>query len=93
MAEGVHIWLMITRGKKKTPFQVLRFSIYGPTIVIILEFKTASDATINRGITLFTVDVHRSAPDVQDPKLNSYSKLNCAVALIEAIKAVAPTRS
>ena len=87
MTEGVHIRLMITRGKKKTPFQDPRFSIYGPTIVIIPEFKTASEATINRGITLFTVHVHRGAPDVQDPKLNSHSKLNCIVAMIQAIKA------
>lgn len=87
MTEGVHIRLMITRGKKKTPFQDPRFSIHGPTIVIIPEFKTASQATINRGIKLFTVHVHRGAPDVQDPKLNSHSKLNCIVAMIQAIKA------
>jgi len=87
MTEGVHIHLMITRGKKKTPFQDPRFSIYGPTIVIIPEFKVASEATINRGIRLFTVHVHRGAPDVQDPKLNSHSKLNCIVAMIQAIKA------
>ena len=87
MTDGVHIRLMITRGKKKTPFQDPRFSIYGPTIVIIPEFKVASEATINRGIRLFTVHVHRGAPDVQDPKLNSHSKLNCIVAMIQAIKA------
>ena len=87
MTEGVHIRLMITRGKKKTPFQDPRFSIYGPTIVIIPEFKTASEATIRRGIKLFTVHVHRGAPDVQDPKLNSHSKLTCIVAMIQAIKA------
>ena len=87
MTEGVHVRLMITRGKKKTPFQDPRFSIYGPTVVIIPEFKTASEATINNGIKLFTVHVHRGAPDVQDPKLNSHSKLNCIVAMIQAIKA------
>ncbi len=87
MTEGVHIRLMITRGRKKTPFQDPRFSIYGPTIVIIPEFKVASEATTRRGIRLFTVHVHRGAPDVQDPKLNSHSKLNCIVAMIQAIKA------
>lgn len=87
MTDGVHIRLMITRGKKKTPFQDPRFSIYGPTIVIIPEYKVASQATINRGIRLFTVHVHRGAPDVQDPKLNSHSKLNCIIAMIQAIKA------
>lgn len=87
MTEGVHIRLMVTRGKKKTPFQDPRFSIYGPTIVIIPEYKSASENTIKRGIRLFTVHVHRGAPDVQDPKLNSHSKLNCIVAMIQAIKA------
>ena len=36
---------------------------------------------------LFTVHVRRGAPDVQDPKLNSHSKLNCITACIQATKA------
>jgi branched-chain amino acid aminotransferase len=33
------------------------------------------------------VDVRRGYPDVQDPKLNSHSKLNCITACIQAIEA------
>jgi branched-chain amino acid aminotransferase len=33
------------------------------------------------------VHVRRGAPDVQDPKLNSHSKLNCITACIQATKA------
>jgi branched-chain amino acid aminotransferase len=33
------------------------------------------------------VHVRRGAPDVQDPKLNSHSKLNCILACIQAQKA------
>jgi branched-chain amino acid aminotransferase len=71
MTDGVHIRLMVTRGRKKNPFQDPRLSVYGPTIVIIPEYKTASLATVEKGLRLFTVHVHRQTPDSQDPKLNS----------------------
>ena len=35
-------------------------------------------------LNLFTVHVRRGYPDVQDPKLNSHSKLNCILACIAA---------
>jgi branched-chain amino acid aminotransferase len=87
MTTGVHVRLMVTRGPKKTPFQDPRLSLWGPTIVIIPEYKTANPEVFERGIRLFTTHVHRGAPDVQDPKLNSHSKLNCIIAMIQAIKA------
>lgn len=87
MRDGVHVRLMVTRGPKKTPFQDPRLSIWGPTIVIIPEYKVASEETVKRGLKLFTAHVHRGPPDVQDPKLNSHSKLNCVLAMIQAIKA------
>ncbi len=87
MAEGVHIRLMVTRGIKKTPYQDPRVTIGPATIVIIPEYKTASDAKKRTGIDLFTVHVRRTAPDMQDQKLNSHSKLNCILACIQATKA------
>ena len=87
MTDGVHVRLMVTRGRKKKPFQDPRLSVYGPTIVIMAEYKQAAAVTIEKGLRLFTAHVHRGAPDVQDPKLNSHSKLNCIVAMIQAIKA------
>ncbi len=87
MHDGVHVRLMVTRGPKTTPFQDPRLSIFGPTVVIIAEHKAANPETFETGISLFTVHVHRGLPDVQDPKLNSHSKLNCIVALIQAIQA------
>jgi branched-chain amino acid aminotransferase len=38
-------------------------------------------------LNLFTVHVRRGYPDVQDPKLNSHSKLNCITACIQATTA------
>ena len=87
MTDGVHIRLMVTRGVKATPYQDPRVTITPPTIVIIPEYKTALPETLTRGIRLFTVHVRRGYPDVQDPKLNSHSKLNCITACIQAAKA------
>ena len=87
MQSDVHIRLMITRGIKATPHQDPRFVIGGATVVIIPEYKQPLPATIEQGIRLFTVHVRRGAPDVQDPKLNSHSKLNCILACIQAQKA------
>jgi branched-chain amino acid aminotransferase len=87
MAEGVHIRLMVTRGIRSTPYQDPRMVISPATIVIVPEYKTPLPATVEKGITLFTVHVRRGDPAVQDPKLNSHSKLNCITACIQAIEA------
>ena len=87
MRSGVHVRLMVTRGVKSTPYQDPRFTITGPTIVIIPEFKAPKPELLSDGIRLFTVHVRRGAPDVQDPKWNSHSKLNCIAACIQATRA------
>ena len=87
MTEGVHVRLMITRGLKSTPYQDPRACVGPATVVIIPEYKLPRPETLTRGVRLFTVHVRRGAPDVQDPKLNSHSKLNCITACIQASKA------
>ncbi|MFT5501586.1 MAG: branched-chain amino acid aminotransferase [Woeseiaceae bacterium] len=87
MIDGVHVRLMVTRGPKKTPFQDPRLSIFGSTIVVIAEHKEASPEPYRQGIRMFTVHVPRGISTVQDPKLNSHSKLNCITAMIQALKA------
>jgi branched-chain amino acid aminotransferase len=84
---GVHLRLMVTRGVKRTPYQDPRVTVGPATIVIIPEFKVAKPETLATGLTLFTVHVRRGFPDVQDPKLNSHSKLNCITACIQAYTA------
>jgi branched-chain amino acid aminotransferase len=85
--DGVHVRLMVTRGVKRTPYQDPRVTVGPATIVIIPEYKAASVETAERGLSLFTVHVRRGYPDVQDPKLNSHSKLNCITACIQAYTA------
>ncbi len=87
MHNDVHIRLMVTRGRKKKPFQHPHLSVYGPTIVIIAEHSKPDDSVIERGIRLHTVPHHRGLPLTQDAKLNSHSKLNCIIPLTHAIRA------
>ena len=87
MNDGVHVRLMVTRGVKRSPYQDPRATIGNATIVIIPEYKAPKPETLAAGLTLFTVHVRRGFPDVQDPKLNSHSKLNCITACIQAIAA------
>ncbi len=84
MTDGVHIRLIVSRGLKRTPYQHPNANVGGPTIVIIPEHKKAREVA---PLSLFTVHVHRGAPDTQDPKWNSLSKLNCIAACIQADKA------
>ncbi len=87
MTDHVHIRVMVTRGVKRTPYQDPRASIGPATIVMIPEYKTPRPELLERGLKLFTVHVRRGYPDVQDPKLNSHSKLNCITACIQAYTA------
>lgn len=87
MRDGVHARVMVTRGLRATPYQDPRVVVGRPTVVIIAEYKTPDPRVLERGVRLFTVHVRRGPPDVQDPKLNSHSKLNCILACIQAAKA------
>lgn len=87
MTDDVHIRLMVTRGLKSTPYQDPRVAIGPPTIVIAAEYKKADPKTAENASRLFTVHVRRGRADVQDPGLNSHSKINCITACIQAIKA------
>ena len=87
MRDGVHVRLMVTRGRKATPYQDPRVTVGPATVVIIAEHKNPKSDVQSAGIRLFTVHVRRGPPDVQDPKINSHSKLNCILACIQAAKA------
>ena len=86
MKSDVHIRLVISRGIKSTPYQDPSFTISPPTIVIIPEYKKPDEKLYKKGITLKTVSIIRGPKNVQDPVINSLSKLNCILACIEAKK-------
>ena len=65
------------------PSQSPYITLGHPTIVVVPEYKEASQAPKLHGISLFTCHVRRGAADVQDPMWNSHSKLNCIAACIQ----------
>ena len=85
MESDVHIRLIVSRGIKKTPYQHPKVTIGKPTVVIIPEYKKASEEVKENGITLGTVKTRRDF-QIQDPTINSLSKHNCIAACIEADK-------
>src|SRR5215470_16703949 len=87
MVDGVHVRVMVTRGRKKTPNQDPRFALGRATVVIVAEYKTSNPEVKARGLALFTSTFRCSGPDVFDLRLNSHSRLNLIQALIQAIKA------
>lgn len=87
MTDGVHIRLMVTRGRKRTPNQDPRHAVGRPTVVIVAEYKTPNPELARRGLRLFTSTIRSPRPDTLDPRLNSHSRLNLVAALIQAIKA------
>ena len=87
MTDGVHIRLMVSRGRKRSPYQDPRLTVGAATVVIIPEWKLPRPEMYARGIDLFTVHVRRTGPADQDPKLNSHSKLNDILACIQAMNA------
>jgi branched-chain amino acid aminotransferase len=85
--DAAHIRLMVTRGRKRTPYQDPRVTVGPATIVIIAEWKEPKPELLARGMRLFTTHVRRTGPAEQDQKLNSHSKLNCILACIQAAEA------
>ena len=83
MISNTHIRLIVSRGLKSTPYQHPKVTIGDPTIVIIPEYKKPNEETFDKGIRLASVKTRRDFT-VQDPKINSLSKMNCISACIEA---------
>ena len=86
MKTDVHIRLVVSRGIKSTPYQDPAFTISKPTIVVIPEYKQPQETIYKKGLILKTVKTIRGPHNVQDPRINSLSKLNCIIACIEAKK-------
>lgn len=84
LIDDAHLRIMLTRGVRREPYQDPRLVEGEPTLVIIPGHHPVSDQTLSNPQHLFTVHVRRGAPDVQDPRLNSHSKLNCILACIQA---------
>ncbi len=86
MISDVHLRIIVSRGIKSTPYQSPDVTISKPTIIIIPEYKKPDSKIYKKGLKLVTVNIIRGPKNVQDPQINSLSKLNCILACIEASK-------
>jgi branched-chain amino acid aminotransferase len=87
MQDGVHIRLMVTRGKKSAPNQDPRNAVGPPTVAIVAEYKVPDPGLAMRGLSLRTASIRCSPKHMFDMRLNSHSRLNLIMALLEAIDA------
>ena len=86
MKTDVHLRIIVSRGIKSTPYQSPKVTISKPTIIIIPEYKKPNIKAYKKGLKLVTVKTIRGPINVQNPQINSLSKLNCILACIEANK-------
>lgn len=86
MEHGAHLRMMITRGEKKAPNQDPRNALGKPTVVIVAEYKEPSAEIVTRGLKLATSSILCTPKNMFDMRLNSHSRLNLIIALLDAIK-------
>ncbi len=86
MKSDGHLRIIVSRGLKSTPYQSPKVTISKPTLIIIPEFKKPDKNLYIQGLKLATVNTIRGPHNVQNPQINSLSKLNCILACIEAQK-------
>jgi branched-chain amino acid aminotransferase len=87
MHHGVHIRLMVTRGEKSAPNQDPRNALGPATVVIVAEYKVPDPGLAARGLSLRTSSIRCTPAHMFDMRLNSHSRLNLIMALLEAIDA------
>jgi branched-chain amino acid aminotransferase len=87
MHDGAHLRVMITRGEKTAPNQDPRNAVGRPTIAIVAEYKLPNPQIVTLGLSLFTTSIRCTPADMFDMRLNSHSRLNLIMALLEAIDA------
>jgi branched-chain amino acid aminotransferase len=87
MTDGAHLRLMVTRGRKTAVNQDPRNAVGRPTIVVTAEYKRPPVREPGWGLRLATVSIRCSGAETFDMRLNSHSRLNLILALLEAIDA------
>ncbi|MEL7003138.1 MAG: aminotransferase class IV [Bacteroidota bacterium] len=82
MFDEAHIRMTLTRGKKVTSGMSPHFNQYGPTLIVLAEWKKpVYDAS---GISLITSSIRRNPPQCVDSKIHHNNLINNILAKIEA---------
>ena len=87
MADGVHIRVMVTRGPKSAPNQDPRNALGPPTIAIVAEYKQPDPRAATTGLSLHTASIRCSPAEMFDMRLNTHSRANLILALLQAQEA------
>jgi len=82
MQDGAHVRLTLTRGKKVTSGMSPKFNQYGPTLIVLAEWKAPVYGS--GGLTLVSSSVRRASPAVLDSKIHHNNLLHNILAKIEA---------
>lgn len=83
MTDDVHIRLTLTRGRKTTSGMDPRLNIYGPTLIIVPEYKPPVYDNEN-GITVITSTIRRNSPNNLDSKIHHNNLINNILAKIQS---------
>lgn len=83
MTSDAHIRLTLTRGKKITSGMNPKLNQYGPTLIVLAEWK-APIYTTEQGLTLITSSIRRNSPQCLDSKIHHNNLINNILAKIEA---------
>lgn len=82
MRDDTHIRLTLTRGEKTTSGMDPRLNKFGPTLIVLAEWKKPVYAT--GGIRLITSSVRRNTPQCLDSKIHHNNLINNILAKIQA---------
>lgn len=87
MRDETHIRLTLTRGKKVTSYMDPQVNQYGPTLIVLAEWKPPlNEINKNRGqgLRLITSSIRRNPPQCIDSKIHHNNLINNILAKIEA---------
>ena len=82
MRDDTHVRLTLTRGEKTTSGMDPSLNVYGPTLIILAEWKKPVYA--ESGIRLITSSVRRNTPQCLDSKIHHNNLINNILAKIQA---------
>ena len=82
MRDDTHVRLTLTRGEKTTSGMDPRLNKFGPTLIVLAEWKKPVYAT--GGIRLITSSVRRNTPQCLDSKIHHNNLINNILAKIQS---------
>lgn len=83
MRDETHIRLTLTRGKKVTSYMDPKVNQYGPTLIVLAEWKPPIHEE-KTGLSLITSSIRRNSPQSIDSKIHHNNLINNILAKIEA---------